>query len=145
MMKISRCLFKLNSSQRGFTLIELVVVMVILGILAVVAIPRFTDLTQQAKISVTQGVLGSVRSAAHLAYADSITGGGAPAFPAALTAANFADGRVPVNALTGQDGIATVAASPGGTATSATDGFWYIQATGVVGAYSDGTVDTTGW
>jgi len=137
--------FKLSPSQRGFTLIELVVVIVIIGILAIVAFPRFTDLSRQAKISVTQGNLGNVRAAAHLAYADSITGGGAPAFPAALTGAEFTDGKIPVNILTDQDGVATVAVAPGGTATSATDGFWYIQATGVVGAYSDGTVDTAAW
>ena len=144
-MESLKGLFKEKKKTRGFTLIELVVVMIIIGILAMVVIPRFADLTLQAKMSATQGLLGNIRSAVHMAYGDSIASGGAPAFPASITVAQFADGRLPVNKVTGNDGVTVVAAAPGGTATSATDGFWYIQATGVVGAYSDGSVDTSGW
>src|SRR5690349_2606182 len=47
----------------GFTLIELVIVIVILGILAVVAIPQFIDLTTDAKRSAVTGVAGALSSA----------------------------------------------------------------------------------
>jgi MSHA pilin protein MshA len=53
----------------GFTLIELVVVITILGILAAFAVPRFASLEGQARIAATQALAGSVRSGAALSHA----------------------------------------------------------------------------
>ena len=58
----------MRSVQKGFTLIELIVVIVILGILAAVALPRFIDLTQEALTASTQGVAGAISSAAAINY-----------------------------------------------------------------------------
>ena len=61
--------------QRGFTLIELVMVIVILGVLAAVAIPKFVDLSSDAKVAAVNGVAGGLSSAASVNYAGcAITG-----------------------------------------------------------------------
>jgi MSHA pilin protein MshA len=57
-----------RSVQRGFTMIELVVVIVILGILAAFALPKFMGLEDQARIDALNGMTGSVRSAANMAH-----------------------------------------------------------------------------
>lgn len=61
--------------HKGFTLIELVVVIVILGLLAAVALPRFVNLTRDARIASLQGVAGGLRSAIALARAEYVVRG----------------------------------------------------------------------
>lgn len=55
---------RINDRQQGFTLIELIVVIVILGILAVTAAPKFMNLTSDANASVVKSLSGAVRTAA---------------------------------------------------------------------------------
>ncbi len=56
------------NKQSGFTLIELVVVIIILGILAATAVPKFVDLQSDARVSALQGLKGALESAATLTY-----------------------------------------------------------------------------
>jgi MSHA pilin protein MshA len=68
----------MKATSRGFTLIELVVVITILGILAAFAVPKFIALDSQARTTVVNGLGGTVKSAAALARAlDMATAAGA--------------------------------------------------------------------
>ena len=65
----------MQKRQAGFTLIELVIVIVILGILAAAALPRFTDISTEARVAAVNGLAGSLRAAASIAKSTQLAKG----------------------------------------------------------------------
>lgn len=74
---IRRC----RDDQRGFTLIELVIIIAVLGIIAAVAIPKYVDMISDAKESACKGALGGLRSAISIYYANAALKTGTATWP----------------------------------------------------------------
>lgn len=72
-------------NEKGFTLIELVMVIVLLGILAAVAIPKFINLQNEAALASANGIYGAARSAAVINFASNRAGKGLTLITNALT------------------------------------------------------------
>jgi len=100
----------MNKQQSGFTLIELVVVIVLLGILAVTALPKYTNIQKDAKVAVLNSVGATIREASMLVHAKSMIQGTASA----------ADGNVKLpDGAGGEMNIKTIYGYPIGTKANA--------------------------
>lgn len=81
----------IRRNNKGFTLVELIIIIVILGILAAVAIPRYINMKAEAADSAARAILGGLRGAATIVYANRVIAGDATAIDmtAVLNQANI--------------------------------------------------------
>ena len=125
------------ANRRGFTLIELVIIIVVLGILAAVAIPKYQDMSAQAKDAACRGALGALRSGITIYYANQAVTTGTAAWPTLVqlgTVGTVMAQSIPKNpyqlSTSAPDSIVTGVTK--GTIVGARGGWAYLAATGEI-------------
>ncbi len=124
------------SSKSGFTLIELVIIIVVLGILAAIAIPKYQDISSDAKEAACRGALGGLRSGVTIWYANQAVTTGTASWPTIAdvnTVGSVMEQQVPNNPYCDDanypDSIVSTT-DPKGTLVGSDCGWAYNPATG---------------
>ena len=119
----------LRKTEKGFTMIELVVVLVLIGLIAAIAIPKYLDVTTNSKEKALKGALSSIRGAVQMSYSKSVLDG-TPTYPS-LNATIFTNGNVPDDVYTPTTNVAYTTEDPISTFSGA-GGWIYNKTTGEV-------------
>ena len=135
------------SKQQGFTLIELVIIIVALGILASVAIPKYRSIVSEAREASGKGALGGIRSGISIYYANAaVTTGTAtwPAIDSLRTIGVVMEQALPKNPyqINAPDSIVTGVTK--GTIVGTTGGWAYLASTGEIWPNTN-TVGENNW
>ncbi len=101
----------MQTQQKGFTLIELIIVIVVLGILAVTAAPQFINFSSDARASTLNGLKASMQGASDLVYGKAAIAG---------KESSADDGATPTPGYASASGVDVVYGYPAGTATGIT-------------------------
>jgi prepilin-type N-terminal cleavage/methylation domain-containing protein len=100
-------------TSKGFTLIEVIMVVVIFGILVVTILPRFIELSNRATEGAARGALGTMRAAIAIQYAKSAAKGN-PVFPSSIEAEFFPDEVIPEEPFSKSNKVTYATAAPTG-------------------------------
>jgi prepilin-type N-terminal cleavage/methylation domain-containing protein len=124
-------------NQAGFTLIELVIIIAVLGILAAVAIPKYANITSESKEAAARGALGGLRSGVTIYYANQAVTTGTASWPTLnqlSTAGVVMEHSIPGNPYQHPDSAADsiVTGVTKGTTVGTRGGWAYNAATGEI-------------
>jgi general secretion pathway protein G len=154
----------MTRKNTGFTLVEILIVVIILGILAAIVIPQFTEASNDARVSAVVSDLQTVRSQIELykvqhldQYPGSISGAAIPSGAAVVTALTSKTdntgavsatgtlgpylGKFPTNPFTAEGGSTVALVTTDPNSTSATEGWFFNTDTGNFGIYTADYVD----
>ena len=128
---------RIRNDRRGFTLVELVIIIVILGLIGAVAIPKYYNMVTKAKESAAKGALGGMRSAISIFYANAALNDpeGVPAWPTLAelqTVGTVMAQSMPKNPYQAVDAApdSIVTGVTKGTLVGVRGGWAYLEATG---------------